>query len=137
MDGIKTLRASRSNLQADVVIGSNKYGSDVTVAVQLNRNEPAVAEALASLGALLLARAQEQVNTAANESLIQAEVRTRVESSIASERTRQKKNAAARIESVKKRLEQAQRFAQDGTVNAAEVVRLIADLDREILAATA
>jgi hypothetical protein len=68
MGKIKTLRASGSRMKADVAIGVNKYGGDVTVLVEVNRNDPEVAAALEPLTSLLSTRAQGTVDSEALQS---------------------------------------------------------------------
>lgn len=91
---MKTLRASGSRLQADVVVGRNEYGSDVTVHVTLDRKDPALAEALLPIQRLLRDRALGVLDRALHEDVIQQ----RVTEKLASERERIAKNAKAQAE---------------------------------------
>ena len=75
---IKTLRASGSQLQADVVIGCNRYGSDVAVQVRLERKDPQVEEALRPLLALLVDRAQAHIVDSAVEKRVHELVQERM-----------------------------------------------------------
>lgn len=88
---MKTLRASGTRLQADVVIGSNQYGSDVAVHLTLDRKDPEVIEALDPLDALLRRRAFALVQ----ESSDNLEIQRRVAEKVAAERDRIKRHAVA------------------------------------------
>lgn len=103
---IKTLRASGRRVQADVVIGSNQYGSDVTVLVTLDRTEPDLIEALAPLQKLLSERASSYLAASSSE----LEIRTLVDQRVAKERERIKTDVERRLEG---RIAQAERAAED------------------------
>ncbi len=98
MSTIKTLRASGSQMRADVVVGSNQYGSDVTVSVSLSRNDPEVATALEPLTSLLSARAQSLLEDSAVERRVQERVRAEVKDRTAAERERIAAQANSRLE---------------------------------------
>ena len=97
MDGIKTLRASGSQLQADVVVGSNQYGSDVAVQVKLDRKDPELVAALEPLMTLLSTRAQGHLVDVHVEREVQQRVREQVSTRLSSERTRLTKEANDRV----------------------------------------
>lgn len=90
---IKTLRASGTAVLADVVIGKNDYGSDVTVAVRLTRKDAALTNALYPLEKLLKERALEHVTTAYSEQAVQAQVAARLAEQIEPARERIAKHA--------------------------------------------
>jgi len=75
---MKTLRASGTRVQADVIVGSNQYGSDVTVHVTLERKDPEVTEALEPLARLLRQRAFAHLSEAIEEAVVQRRVTEKV-----------------------------------------------------------
>lgn len=109
---IKTLRASGSQLQADVVIGSNQWGSDVAVQVRLDRRDPELEAALAPLVFLLSARAEAFLEDAAVERRVQARVRIDVDRKVKSEKERLARNAQSRVDVV---CDRVKRIVGDGT----------------------
>lgn len=72
---MKTLRASGTRLQADVVVGKNEYGSDVTVAVTIDRKDPDLVEALAPIQKLLRDRALGVLDRALENDVVDQRVR--------------------------------------------------------------
>jgi hypothetical protein len=102
---IKNLRASGSNLQADVVIGTNSYGSDVTVSLRVKRTEPGVQEALVQLDAALLAVANALVETSVNEKVVQQKVREQLAEQVGPARIRAEANAGNRVRELGSKLE--------------------------------
>ena len=75
---MKTLRASGTKVQADVVVGSNQYGSDVSVKVTLDRKDVEVIEALEPLARLLRQRAFAHLNEAIEEAVVQRRVTEKI-----------------------------------------------------------
>lgn len=75
---MKTLRASGTRVLADVVIGKNQYGGDVTVQVTLDRKDDEVVQALSDLDALLRRRAFAYLNEAVEEATVQRRVTEKV-----------------------------------------------------------
>ena len=131
---IKTLRASGSYIQADVVIGCNKYGSDVTVAVKLSRTDPTVQEVMAPLIEFLVATAKDHVTSAADEAEMQAAVKKRLDALLQPEIDRISKNVESRWEVEKQRLERTLSSAQ---ADAAHARRQLDQLQKELAHAQA
>ena len=95
---IRTLRASGARLQADVVIGANEWGSDVTVQVSLDRKDPELTAAMKLLTDVLVKRASSLVDRSAWNLALQEAVREQVTTTLATERERLKKNGASEAE---------------------------------------
>jgi len=123
---IKTLRASGSNLQADVVIGKNKFGSDVTVQLNVARKDPALAEALAPLEEYLRNQADSLVTTAVSEALIQEQVEKRMEGKLEGLRKRVEADTNAKIAAAE---ETSSRRVQTIVSDLRQVVRGSLDVD--------
>jgi hypothetical protein len=91
---VKTLRASGTRLQSDVVVGKNEYGGDVTVHVTLDRKDPEVVETLAPIQKLLRDRALGVLDRALEEEVVQQRVQAR----LTAERHRIQKSAKENAE---------------------------------------
>ncbi len=121
---IKTLRASGSRLQADVVIGKNQYGSDVTVQLTVERTEPGVQEALVLLNEALVKVAEGMVDTAVHEQVVQQRVREQVAAQVGPAKLVAQRNADQRVLDVVQQTEKILLTQQDGTLPAYAVTRL-------------
>lgn len=110
---MKTLRASGTRVQAEVVVGANKWGSDVSVSVTLDRKDPEVEQALEPLARVLRQRAFAYLNEAVEEAVVQRRVTEKVNSSRAQIALTAKANAEAsmngRIRDLERQLTASQR----------------------------
>lgn len=128
---MKTLRASGLYINADVTIGENEYGSDVTVSLKLSRKDPEVIEALAPLQKLLQERAMSFVVGSAIDKRVAEGVRAKVKDATAKEKERLAKKKDAEVAAATKAAEaRASQAEQDARWATDRTKRMEEDRDR-------
>lgn len=100
---IKDLRIMRRGVDVTVVVGSNKYGGDVTCKVNFSRDQ--LAEVLAPLEALALEEAMAVLSTSVVQKDVDERVRLEVEAGVASTKERLAKNNRSTVEQLLKSIE--------------------------------
>jgi cell division septum initiation protein DivIVA len=127
---IKTFRLSSKGYQAEVVIGKDVWGGDISVLVT-GKRDSVIAEALKSLSNLLDSSAEKLVDSAFIEARARTLVSERVKNEVEQEKARLKANATHELESLNEIKVRHQAELNEALLANAKLRSTIIDLTKE------